>query len=817
SIASYEWNFGDAIIQTTTGNRITHDFGAYNNFNVKVKGISASGCYITDSTTISIAKFPLTATVFPSSGCIPVTSSFQVSATMVTGDNIQNIIWDFGDGSPIQNNNLTTYSHTYNSTNNITSAKVIVNTAMGCTNEYPFPLFAFGTPPSNINAYTVSGRDTFCGSESIELYATANWATFYVWDYGEGGKDSVTSNTVAHQFTTLGNKRVVVTPYFNGCSGTSDTVNIFVTGVIAFYSIQNTCSQKNRYLFQNLSEGNISHYEWTFSDQPALIDSTNFNGTHNFPTVGNFTANLLLIDYVTGCRDSLLTNIHTALPVFSSSQQKVCKDSIITFRVTNSYPWGVGYSYEYNVDGQVINNGDSTLLEIKPTTHGSYADYVVIRDNSPLTCSDTVYLPMQTIVRGPVADFSIPIALCADTAVIITNNSHPFYSNEPITTWKWDFADNKRDSVMNPAPHKYSYGATYNISLTATDINGCGQYFQKQVTIHPLPKIDILPRRDTICAGQNLQLIGFSIDTILWSPNTYINCTNCDTVKVNPVTSTNYIGKTISEFGCKNYDTAFIKVHEKFTLKVSPSDTSICPGFQVAYSLNKKGITTWTPPTYLNNTNTFNPISTAEQDISYKIIVQDSAGCFTDSTTAKIHLFPKASVDAGPDLVLDYDMPFTMSPLYNNNIQTYFWTPAGTLNCTNCANPSGRADITTNYKVQVINSDGCKAEDNITVFINCLSSKLYFPTAFTPNADRLNDYFYPLARGFEEIKSFSVFNRNGFKVFERKNFKPNIPSLGWDGNIRGDNQSSTQTFVWFAEVICEGKTIVKKGTVMLIR
>jgi gliding motility-associated-like protein len=162
-------------------------------------------------------------------------------------------------------------------------------------------------------------------------------------------------------------------------------------------------------------------------------------------------------------------------------------------------------------------------------------------------------------------------------------------------------------------------------------------------------------------------------------------------------------------------------------------------------------------------------------------------------------------------------MPFTLNPSYSPAIFKYMWTPAGTLSCTNCPNPTGRADVTTNYKIQITSNDGCKAEDSITIFLNCLNSKLYFPTAFTPNRDGRNDYFYPIAMGYEEIKSFAVFNRNGFKVFERKYFKPNMPTLGWDGTVKGDSQSNTQTFVWFAEVVCQGQTILKKGTVMLIR
>ena len=91
------------------------------------------------------------------------------------------------------------------------------------------------------------------------------------------------------------------------------------------------------------------------------------------------------------------------------------------------------------------------------------------------------------------------------------------------------------------------------------------------------------------------------------------------------------------------------------------------------------------------------------------------------------------------------------------------------------------------------------------------------PNAFTPNGDGLNDYFYPIARGFDNIVSFMVFDRQGMKIFERRNFSPNAPSLGWDGSLRGNKNFNSQNFVWVAQVECEGSIITQKGTILLIR
>jgi hypothetical protein len=54
-------------------------------------------------------------------------------------------------------------------------------------------------------------------------------------------------------------------------------------------------------------------------------------------------------------------------------------------------------------------------------------------------------------------------------------------------------------------------------------------------------------------------------------------------------------------------------------------------------------------------------------------------------------------------------------------------------------------------------------------------------------------------------------------VHEAYNFKPNTPSSGWDGTIRGD-KASPAVFVYYAEILFkDGETILYKGDVTLVR
>jgi gliding motility-associated-like protein len=91
------------------------------------------------------------------------------------------------------------------------------------------------------------------------------------------------------------------------------------------------------------------------------------------------------------------------------------------------------------------------------------------------------------------------------------------------------------------------------------------------------------------------------------------------------------------------------------------------------------------------------------------------------------------------------------------------------------------------------------------------------PSAFTPNGDNLNDFFYPLTRGVSLIKRFQIFSRYGQLIYEKYNIRPNERNFGWDGTINGKPQGSGN-FIFIVDAECDlGNLISTKGSVMLLR
>jgi gliding motility-associated-like protein len=819
SIISFEWNFGDGSpVQTSASNVNIHNYTTYNNFNATVKGITAAGCTANTSINVSVKKFPIIATVNPNQGCIPTISTLIASATLPIGDVANNFVWTFGDGSANGNTIIGNTTHPYINTNNISTASVFITTNQGCTNQYNFPTFAFGIPPINTNAITVALRDTFCGSETIQFKGKADSANLYEWDFGDGTSQVTTDTLISHKYALLGNKVIVVKPYFNGCLGLVDTIKIFVTGVIANYTFSNLCSTKNIFNYLNTSLGSISHFEWSYNDFPIFKDSVNYNATHTFPTNGSYTTKLYVYDATTGCSDSLLSYQYTATPTLIYSKPKVCKDSLINYTVTNTYASGSGFNYEFNVNGVVVNNGASPILNYTPSTFGIFNDFVVIKNPAANTCNDTVPLNTTTTVRGPVVNFTTLIQQCSVNSFPIVNNSFPFFATDSITKWQWSFGDNTKDSIRNTLPHKYNTGGNYTITLKATDTNNCAQTFSKLVSVFSMPRIKVFPAMDTLCLGQSANLFAFTVDTLLWTPTTNISCTTCDTVLVNPNFTTLYIAQAKNSAGCISYDTSIVKVYRPFIVNINPVDTFVCPKQIVPLKTDIVGITTWSPSTFLSATNIPNPTSTPDSTITYNVIVADSVGCYADTSLVTVHTFNKPTVNAGPDLTIPYNNPFTINATYSNNIANYAWSPmSNSLSCSNCATPSGIGVLTDTYSIDITSTDGCKASDTVIVYVACDKANLYVPTAFTPNGDGINDYFGPITRGYKLINKLIVYNRWGQKIFEKSNFTPNIPTLGWNG-LYNNIPLETQAYIWYVEATCDlGEKISAKGTVVLMK
>ncbi|MDP4248309.1 MAG: gliding motility-associated C-terminal domain-containing protein, partial [Bacteroidota bacterium] len=100
---------------------------------------------------------------------------------------------------------------------------------------------------------------------------------------------------------------------------------------------------------------------------------------------------------------------------------------------------------------------------------------------------------------------------------------------------------------------------------------------------------------------------------------------------------------------------------------------------------------------------------------------------------------------------------------------------------------------------------------DIRVVIFKTQPDIFVPNAFTPGL-ATNNRFRPIAPGLASMQYFRVYNRYGQLVFSTS-----VVGQGWDGYLNGKLMPA-DSYVWMVKGLTyKGKTILKKGTMVLIR
>lgn len=175
----------------------------------------------------------------------------------------------------------------------------------------------------------------------------------------------------------------------------------------------------------------------------------------------------------------------------------------------------------------------------------------------------------------------------------------------------------------------------------------------------------------------------------------------------------------------------------------------------------------------------------------------------------EIDLAAAASLPLGDEL--------TLSPVLTSTASDYgyLWTSdelVSTLTCTDCPETSLTPEQNTLVTFTAENEFNCTVAQEVAVNV---TTDIYFPTAFSPNNDGINDYFIPLSKNPYEIRAFKIFDRWGNILYEAEDILTNGTGEGWDGRVNGD-PADTGVYVWFAEIFAGGKSLSFKGDVTII-
>ncbi len=382
------------------------------------------------------------------------------------------------------------------------------------------------------------------------------------------------------------------------------------------------------------------------------------------------------------------------------------------------------------------------------------------------------------------------------------NNAVSFSSpSSCIVKYQWNFDDpgsnDNTSTAANPSHVFSTPGRTYMVSLTAEFASG--------VSVTKTTVVNVLGTTKTVNwpgACNNTPDATLTVTASGGSNNSYTYYWDTNPPQQNA---------SISNVGAGNYSVIIsspnaCSIITEFNL-AAPSNAIVTPVIKNASCNNSNGsialsITGGNAPfSYQWSNGSTAATATNLLPGTYTVQVTDINNCsFNAGPYTIINEDVNVSVNLGADRNICPGQTITLSP---GSYASYKWqdgSGAATYNVTAAGT----------YFVEVTDAQGCKASDTIRISSDC--SKVYFPSAFSPNSDGINDLFGPLGNVLNiERYTLRIYNRYGQQIFYS-----NSPLQKWNGRFKGAIPLNG-SYVWIASYRLNGEDYTEKGTILLIR
>lgn len=477
------------------------------------------------------------------------------------------------------------------------------------------------------------------------------------------------------------------------------------------------------------------------------------------------------------------------------------------------------------LSGTLTTGADSAMITFDAPGEGSL---IVTNYSACGTASDTLHL----VVAEP-ADKILDLG---PDRIVCDNGVFTFNAGSGFARYRW----------QNGAPD--SMLTTLLPGLYWVDVwDACGnlQSDTVAVTFDPATVLDLGEDRQG-CAdlSETFQRPAF-FSRWVWTPTDFISCDTCASVAAAPASSTSWVVVAQTDDGCISVDTLTFSIQDTLFFQIDtsvcvgqvlelygrtlPADTSaqfffpaLGAGCDTLVSVQVSGIDA--PLIQLDaiicagQSYNFNGIALPADTTATFLIPAPGSGC--DSTVVvSITSWPSLALTLPPDTTLRIGAVLALkaeaagvAPL------SFSWSPAGSLDCGDCAAPTATPGATTLYSLTVSDANGCTAQDSVLVSVDPLCVVI-IPNAFTPNGDGVNDRFFPKTDPcVRKVLQWRIASRWGETVFESRNATPNDPAYSWDGNRADGTPFPSDVLAWYAELeYHDGRREVRKGDVTLLR
>lgn len=538
SITQWRFDFGDGTGQTFTAPPFTHQYRDTGLFYVMLTVTDTRGC--TDTDTIQ----GLVRITSPQAAFMSATTKFCQGGILQFSDTSKGYItsynWDFGDGGT---STLKDPTHVYSGADAKYTVKLIVTDTVGCTDTLTKVNYIDVKRPKP--AFTAVDTSAICPPlETKFTLGGTDYETHY-WDFGDGQTSSL--QNPRHFYNAYGayTAKLYVAGY-GGCIDSAEkTINVhnpYLTPIS--YSPLDSCNT----LLVNFNVTPPANTEFSFFFGDGGGDSTqNTSFQHLYKSPSFYSPYMLLKDkldcqIVVGGPDVI--RIYGAEPFFGVDTKAFCDTGTVYFTnytIANdtviSSVWNFG-------DGGTATTTDAVHSYSAPGTY-----YASLTATTARGCIKTIYDTIS-VFRTPEPVINTADPVCVGSPLIL---NAALAVPDTAITWKWTITNGITATDPNITVTFNSTGVK-NLRLEATNKIGCTSDTATDITVVPLPNINILAD-PTIMLGTGISLpVTYSSNVVAynWTPPTSLSCTNCPNPYANPKFNTKYTVAVTDSNGCSS-------------------------------------------------------------------------------------------------------------------------------------------------------------------------------------------------------------------------------------------------------------------------
>lgn len=541
NIIKIHWDFGDG----NTAENITtpsHTYFKPGTYKITLVGYGIND--VVDTAIVYLAvKGPVanfTADVIKS--CTPA----KVVLT-ATGSNSKTYIWDYGDGTLIQNND-TTSSHIY-TTPGIYSPLLIMKDSLGCAANYSL---SDKIVMDSLYASFTKNTKHICDSGIINFNSAVYNIGFdnfqlplnYSWNFGTNNiADSSNLTNPSFKFNVLGKYAITLKMKSDaGCSiQVTDTISVTPTShgtiVAPIFICENTTAT---FTSTATIPGNLK-WNWDFNN--GKKDSVQNPLQQLYKDSGLYKIKLIVEKEA--CFDTSfysLTVHQNPILHASATQSYVCLGTPVQLSAKNAdvYNWQPASSLNKN------NIANPFASPLNNTTF-------IVHATNLYGCSNTDSVSLQVFKPFKLSFVDNEAFVCKGSSVQLKANGADHF--------KWYVNNNVNDSVTKPYLVTPKGDAKYTV--VGYDIHECfTDTSMVNVFVKPYPTINAGPDVTTATGSQvQLNATGSSdINYWKWQPSTYLDCATCPSPISTPRSNINYVVTGTTEYGCSASDSVSISL-----------------------------------------------------------------------------------------------------------------------------------------------------------------------------------------------------------------------------------------------------------------